>query len=46
MNSGGRKGEIDRTSADHVAFARISPAFEKIDLVSAPAQIGREQSAG
>ena len=42
VNSAGRKREIDRTSTDHVAFARIGPAFVKIDLVSAPAEIGRK----
>ena len=38
--------EINRAPADHVAFTRIGPAFVKIDLVPAPAEIGREQSTG
>ena len=46
MNAAGREREIDRSSADHVAFARISAALVKIDLVSAPAQIRGEQTAG
>ena len=46
VNPACRKREIDRPSTDHVAFARIGPAFVKIDFVSAPAQISREQSAG
>ena len=46
VNPAGRKREIDRASADDVAFARISPAFVKIDIVSAPAQVRCEQSAG
>src|SRR2546423_7036572 len=46
MNSAGGKREIDRTSANQVPFARIAPAFVKIDIVTAPAQIRREQSAG
>ena len=46
MDPARRKREINRTPADHVSFARIGPAFVKIDLVSAPAQIRGEQSAG
>ena len=38
--------EIDRSPADKVAFARVSSSFVKIDIVSAPSQIGRQQSAG
>ena len=46
MNTPRREREINRASADHVAFARIRPALVKIDLVAASAQIGGEQSAG
>src|SRR4051812_23420424 len=45
VDAAGRKREIDRASANHVAFARITAAFVKIDLVTAPAEIGGEQSA-
>jgi hypothetical protein len=45
MNTPGRNRQINRPSADDVAFARISAALVKIDIVSAPAQVGREQSA-
>ena len=38
--------EIDRASADDIAFARIGAPLVKIDFVSAPPQIRREQSAG
>ncbi len=45
MNAARRNREIDRAPADDVAFARIGPPFVKIDLVAAPSQIRREQSA-
>ena len=46
MDPAGGKREIDRASADHVAFAWIAPAFVKLDLVSASAEIRGEQTAG
>jgi hypothetical protein len=46
MNSARRKGEINGAPPDHVAFARIGAALVKIDIVPAPAQVRREQSAG
>ena len=46
MNAARRKRQIDRAPADDVAFARISAPLVKIDIVPAPAQIAREQSAG
>src|SRR5947207_10918643 len=46
VNAARGKREIDRASADHVAFARISPALVKIDIVSPPTEISREQSTG
>ena len=45
MNAPGRNRQINRTSADDVAFARISAPLVQIDIVPSPAQIGREQSA-
>lgn len=42
----GGEREIDRASADKIAFARIGAAFVKIDLVSAPSEMRGEQSAG
>jgi hypothetical protein len=36
VNSARRKREIDRATADHVAFTRITSALIKIDIVSAP----------
>ena len=45
MNAARRNRQIDRASADDVAFARISAPLVKIDIVSAPSQICREQSA-
>ena len=46
VNPAGGKREIDRASADDIAFARIGPAFVKIDIVSAPPEIRGEQSTG
>src|SRR5437867_9227281 len=46
VNPTRRNSEIDRASAYNVAFTRISPSLVKIDIVSAPAQVGGEQSAG
>ena len=46
VNSARGKREVDRASADDVALARIGASFVKIDLVSAPPQVCREQSAG
>ena len=46
VNAARGKREIDRAAADHVAFARIASAFVKIDIVSAPAEISREQATG
>ena len=46
MNSSGREREIDRSSANHIAFARIAPALVKIDLVPASSEVRRQQSAG
>jgi hypothetical protein len=46
VNPACRNREINRSPADNIAFTRISPSFVKIDIVSAPAQIRREQSAG
>jgi len=44
MNASRRNRQINRSSADEVAFARISAPFVKIDIVSATSQIRREQS--
>jgi len=46
MNAPRRNRQIDRAPTDDVAFARVSAALVKIDIVSAPAQVGRQQSAG
>src|ERR1700682_1513219 len=46
MNSTRGECEVDRSAADKVAFARIRPAFVKIDIVPAPPQVRGEQSAG
>ena len=46
VNPARREREIDRASADDIAFARVGPSFVKIDIVSAPPQVRREQSAG
>ena len=46
VNPARRKREIDRPSADEVARARVGPSLVKIDIVPAPPQIRREQSAG
>ena len=45
VNSARRNRQIDRAPADDVSFARISAPFVKIDFVSAPPEIRREQSA-
>src|SRR6266446_4606374 len=45
VDATGGEGEIDRASADDVAFAGIGPAFVKIDLVTTPAEKGAEQSS-
>jgi hypothetical protein len=45
VDSTGREREIDRASPDQIAFARISPAFVKIDIVPTPPQVRAEQSA-
>jgi hypothetical protein len=45
VNAAGGKREIDRATADHVAFTRIATAFVKIDIVSAPAEVSGQQSA-
>jgi hypothetical protein len=39
VNPARRDREIDRTSSDNIAFARISAPLVKIDIVPAPAQI-------
>jgi hypothetical protein len=39
-----RNRQIDRASADDVPFARVSPPLVKIDFVSAPSEICREQA--
>src|SRR6266567_669518 len=44
MNPARGNREINRTTPNNIAFAGISPAFVKIDIVSAPAQICRKQS--
>ena len=46
MNPSRREREIDRSATDDIAFARVSPSFVKIDIVSAPPQVGSEQAAG
>ena len=45
MNAPCRNRQIDRSPADDVALARVSAPLVKINIVPAPAQIGREQSA-
>ena len=45
VNPARRNSEINRASAYNVAFARIGTPLIKIVIVSAPAQIGRQQSA-
>ena len=45
MDAPRRNRQIDRASADDVAFARVSTPLVQIDIVSAPAQVGRQQSA-
>src|SRR5438045_5711874 len=45
MNPAGRERKIDRAAAHEISRARIGPALVKLDLVAAPAQIRREQSA-
>ena len=45
VNPACRERQIDRAPANDVPFARIGPPLVKIDFVSAPAEIGREQSA-
>ena len=44
MDPARRNGQIDRATADHVPFARISAALVKIDIVSAASQICSEQT--
>jgi uncharacterized protein YciI len=44
MNAPGRNRQIDRASADDIAFAGISAALVKIDFMSAAPQIRREQT--
>ena len=46
MNPARGKREINRASADNIPFARIGPAFVKIDIVPAPAQVRSEQPSG
>ena len=46
VNPACRKRQIDRAPADEVPFARVSAPFVEIDLVPAPPEICREQSAG
>jgi hypothetical protein len=46
VNAAGGEGKINRASADEVAFARVGPAFVKIDLVTAPAEECGEESTG
>ena len=46
MNPARGERQIDRPSADEIARARIGPALIKLDLVSAPPEIRRQQSAG
>src|SRR4030095_8933607 len=46
INATGRDSQIDRTSADDVAFSRIGTSLVKIDIVSASPEVGTEQSAG
>ena len=46
VNAARRKGEIDGTSAHKIARTRVRPPFEKVDFVSAPAEVGGEQTAG
>jgi hypothetical protein len=38
--------EIDRPPSDDISFARISSPLVKIDLVSAPPEVRREQPSG
>jgi hypothetical protein len=45
VNPARREREIDRSSADNIAFARIGPSLVKIDIVPAPPQVRAEQSA-
>src|SRR5438067_11731764 len=45
MNPAGRERKIDRAAAHEIPRARIGAALVKLDLVAAPAQIRREQSA-
>jgi hypothetical protein len=46
VNSPRGKRQINRAAADQVTLARISPTLVKFHLVSAPAKVGGEQSAG
>ena len=46
MNSTGGKRQIDRAAAHEVAGARIGSPLVQLDLIPAPAEIGREQPAG
>ncbi len=46
MNTARREREVNRPPTDNIAFARISAAFIKIDIVSAPPQIRGEQPSG
>ena len=46
VNPARRERKVDRPPADEVARARVGPSLVKIDLVSAPPEVGGEQSAG
>src|ERR1044071_5321022 len=46
VNATGRQSEIDRPSADDVAFTRIGAALGELDIVSPPSEICAEQPAG
>jgi hypothetical protein len=45
VNPASGKRKIDRSSANEIAFTWIGAPFVKLDFVSAPPQVGSEQSA-
>jgi len=45
VNAARRERKVDGSPTDRVAFARIGPPLAKLDLVPAPTEIRRQQSA-
>jgi hypothetical protein len=45
VNATGGQGKVDGSATDKVPCARISPALEELDFVSAPSEVCRKQTS-